>query len=91
MKGDGLTLDAGRSAFVAFRLHEMRLRQGLYTVGLWMGILNDSDIDVVQSATSFRMEARMEDIRYTTPFPEHTSAIFGTPFARSRCRARNRR
>ena len=69
VKGDGLTLEAGRSAIVTFRLHEVRLRQDLYTVGLWMGVLNDSDIDVVRFATSFRMEARMEDIRYTTPFP----------------------
>ena len=69
VKGDGLTLEAGRSATVTFRLHEVRLRRDLYTVGLWMGVLNDSDVDVVRFATSFRMEARMEDIRYTTPFP----------------------
>ncbi len=69
IKGKALTLGAGETRTVVFHLHNLRLRPDLYTVGLWLGVQNVADIDGIRYATSFRIEARREDILYTPPFP----------------------
>lgn len=69
IKGDSLSLAEKQHAAVKFFLKNVRLKPGAYTVGLWLGILNVADIDGVRYATSFRIEARRENILYTTPFP----------------------
>ncbi len=69
IKGSWLTLEEGRESLVRFLLRNVRLKPGVYTVGLWMGVINDCDIDGVRYATAFRMEARREDVLYTPPFP----------------------
>ena len=69
IKGKGVSLDAGEARSVRFRLRNVRLKPDLYTAGLWFGIQNLADIDGIRYATTFRMEARREDILYTPPFP----------------------
>ncbi|MDD5394039.1 MAG: ABC transporter ATP-binding protein [Thiothrix sp.] len=69
IKGDSVNLSFGKLTNVTFTLENIRLKPDTYTVGLWMGIINQSDIDGVRYATSFRMNARHEDILYTSPFP----------------------
>jgi len=69
IKGDSLTLAENQKATVTFFLKNVCLKPGTYTVGLWLGIFDVADIDGVRYASSFRMEARREDILYTTPFP----------------------
>lgn len=69
IKGDSLSLAEKQKAVVKFFLKNVCLKPGAYTAGLWLGIPNVADIDGVRYATSFRMEARREDILYTTPYP----------------------
>lgn len=69
MKGDSLSLKAGDCATVKFRLKNLLLNAGLYTAGLWLGIANQEDIDGVRYATSFRIDSRRDDIKYSPPFP----------------------
>jgi len=68
-RGEALTLAPGERATVLFRLRGALLRGGTYSVGLWLGITNQEDFDGVRHATSFRMEHRPEDTRYSPPFP----------------------
>lgn len=69
IKGTAVNLIQGQGTNVMFRLKNVRLRPDVYTAGLWIGILNQSDVDGVRYATSFRIDAKHEDIRYTSPFP----------------------
>lgn len=69
IKGKALSLAAGQKGTVIFHLRNVRLKPDVYTVGLWLGVIGLEDIDGIRYATSFRMEARREDILYTTPFP----------------------
>lgn len=69
IKGDSVNLTCGEPTVVEFTLQNVCLKPDSYTVGLWMGIINQCDIDGVRYATSFRMDARHEDILYTNPFP----------------------
>jgi len=69
IKGDTVELVAGQITTIKFSLKNLRLKPDIYTVGLWMGVFNQLDIDGVRYATSFRVEARREDILYTAPFP----------------------
>lgn len=76
IKGDVLNLEKDQSATIHFLLKNVLLKPDCYTVGLWLGIANQEDIDGVRYATSFRMEARREDILYTQPFPGVYSCEF---------------
>ncbi len=76
IKGDPVSLTVGKPTNVKFTLKNVCLKPDIYTVGLWMGILNQFDLDGVRYATSFRIEARHEDILYTTPFPGVYSCEF---------------
>lgn len=69
IKGGSLSLEANQQTTVKFILKNVRLKPDVYTVGLWLGILNVADIDGVRYATSFKVEAKKEDILYATPFP----------------------
>ncbi len=69
IKGDAVQLTVGKVVEVKFTLENVRLNPDVYTAGLWMGVINQTDIDGVRYATSFRVEARREDILYTPPFP----------------------
>ena len=54
---DALTLEAGGSARVSFRLRNLLLRPGLYTVGLWLG-RSDADVcDAVEYAAPLEIGA----------------------------------
>jgi lipopolysaccharide transport system ATP-binding protein len=69
IKGGSVTIPPGGRARTHFRLRNVRLKPDLYTLGLWVGIQNLGDYDGVRHATSFRMEAKREDVLYTVPFP----------------------
>ena len=69
IKGKSLGLGVRQKATVKFIIKNVRLKPDVYTVGLWLGVINLEDIDGIRYATSFRIEARREDILYTTPFP----------------------
>lgn len=75
-KGDAVQLSAGKRTEVKFTLKNVRLKPDTYTAGLWMGVINQFDIDGVRYATSFRMEAKREDILYSPPFPGVYSCEF---------------
>jgi lipopolysaccharide transport system ATP-binding protein len=75
-KGDVVQLSVGKITVIKFFLKNVRLELDTYTAGLWMGIINHLDIDGVRYATSFRVEARREDILYTSPFPGVYSCEF---------------
>lgn len=69
IKGTAVSIEKKHSSIVRFTLKDVRLKPDIYVVRLWMGIPNDTDIDGIPYATSFRMEAREKDILYTAPFP----------------------
>lgn len=69
IKGDSLSLAKNQRSTVRFRMKNVRLKPDNYIVGLWLGTINSADIDGIHCATSFKMEARREDILYTPPFP----------------------
>ena len=76
IKGQAVSVRRHKQARISFRLHDLRLKPDLYTVGLWIGVQNSVDIDGVRYATSFRMEARKEDVLYTAPFPGPYACAF---------------
>jgi len=69
LKGQSVSLLAKERKTIRFLLKNVRLKRDLYTVGLWLGILNVADIDGIRYATTFKMEAVREDILYAAPFP----------------------
>ncbi len=69
IKGSSLSLRPGEESTVRFLLKNVRLKPAVYVAGLWLGILNNADIDGIRYATAFRMESRREDVLYTHPFP----------------------
>lgn len=69
IKGKSVTIPRGGRARVRFVLRHVHLKPDLYTAGLWIGVLNQADFDGIRYATTFRMEARREDVLYTVPFP----------------------
>ncbi|MFM8331711.1 MAG: ABC transporter ATP-binding protein [Candidatus Methylumidiphilus sp.] len=75
-KGDSANLMEGRATEVRFTLKNVRLKPNVYTVGLWMGAINQFDIDGVRYATLFKIEAKHEDILYSPPFPGVYSCEF---------------
>ncbi len=69
IQGKALTLKKGDKAAVKFLLKNVRLKPGVYTAGLWLGIINQFDADGVRYATTFNMEASREDTLFSAPFP----------------------
>ena len=76
IKGAPVNLRDAATTNIKFTLKNLRLKPDIYVVGLWMGILNQFDIDGVRHATSFRLDAKHEDILYTSPFPGVYSCEF---------------
>ncbi len=76
IKGNTVQLTVDKVTEVRFTLKNVRLKPDVYTVGLWLGVINQADIDGVRYATSFRVEAKREDILYTAPFPGVYSCEF---------------
>lgn len=76
IKGGAAQLIKGKITEIKFVLKNVRLKPDVYTVGLWMGAMNQFDTDGVRYATSFRMEANREDILFTPPFPGVYSCEF---------------
>ncbi|KKQ18770.1 MAG: ABC transporter related protein [Berkelbacteria bacterium GW2011_GWA1_36_9] len=69
IKGYSLDLKKKQQAKVIFLLKNVRLQPGVYTVAVWMGAFASHEIDAAKYASSFEMEARREDVLYTSPFP----------------------
>lgn len=69
IKGESLTIKEGRQCEVRFLMKNVCLKPDVYTVGLWLGVLNKADYDGIRYAASFRVEAKREDILFTNPFP----------------------
>lgn len=69
IKGYVLDLKKNQQAKIIFSLKNVCLKPGAYMVGLWMGSFGNQEIDVVRYASAFEVEARREDILYTSPFP----------------------
>ena len=69
IKGKMVKFLAGGAKEVIILCKNVLLKPDVYIVGLWMGTINQKDIDGVRYATSFKIEARNEDVLYTQPFP----------------------
>lgn len=76
IKGYSLALKKGQQAKVTFLLKNVRLKPGIYTVAVWMGAFANYEIDAAKYAASFEVDARREDILYTSPFPGVYSCEF---------------
>lgn len=69
LKGEELSLERGQKAKVKFHLKNVRLKPDNYTVGLWLGILSDIEVDWVRYATSFKVETQKKQVIHSAPFP----------------------
>ena len=69
MKGTALNLKKSKETKIKFFLDNVRLKPGVYLVGLWLGILNNCDIDGIKFATSFRISQRREPFLGSANFP----------------------
>lgn len=69
MKGEVLSLKKGQKVKAKFLLENVRLKPGVYSAGLWLGIRNNCDIDGIKFATSFRIESNPESFMGSASFP----------------------
>lgn len=69
LKGEFLSLQRGEHARVNFRLRDLLLKPGTYTVGLWLGRGGIEDIDAVKHAASFSVEAPPGLLKHSEVFP----------------------
>jgi lipopolysaccharide transport system ATP-binding protein len=69
LHNDFVTLRAGESADISFRLRDLLLRPGEYRLGLWMGRAGAEDTDAVSSAISFLVNPSYDDVMHSTVFP----------------------
>lgn len=69
LKGEFLSLQRGEHARVNFRLRDLLLKPGTYTVGLWLGRGGIEDIDLVKHAASFSVEAPPSQLKHSEVFP----------------------
>jgi homopolymeric O-antigen transport system ATP-binding protein len=69
IKGDFLRLQRGEKARVNFRLHDLLLKPGTYMLGIWLGRGGIEEIDSVQHAASFSVEAAQGALRHSETFP----------------------
>ncbi len=79
LKGDYLTLDAGKEAIIHFTLHNILLKPGSYRISLWMGRPPTEDIDIVTKATEFNIELDPRRIKY----PHQYLAVYQCDFTHS--------
>ena len=80
IKGAFLSLQRGEQACVNFRLHDLLLKPGTILLGLWLGRGGIEEIDSVQQAASFSVEAPPVSLKHSETFPVHTSADLITRF-----------
>src|SRR5260221_293133 len=69
LHNDFVTLCAGESVDVNFRLRDLLLRPGEYRLGLWMGRAGAEDIDGISAAISFSVNPSYDDVMHSTVFP----------------------
>jgi lipopolysaccharide transport system ATP-binding protein len=69
LKGEFLTLEAGKKAAVSFVLHDLRLKPGRYGVELWLGRGGLEHVDFVRDADNFEVQADMETVCHTEEWP----------------------
>ena len=69
IKGAFLSLQRGEQACVNFRLHDLLLKPGSYLLGLWLGRGGIEQIDSVQQAASFSVEAPPVSLKHSETFP----------------------
>ncbi|WP_216292560.1 ABC transporter ATP-binding protein [Polynucleobacter sp. 15G-AUS-farblos] len=76
IKGVSVDISKDQIYKIKFIAKNIRLKPDIYTIGLWLGRLNEADIDGIRYSTSFRLDARREDILYASPFPGIYSCEF---------------
>ncbi len=64
-----LTLKEGGEARIDFRLHDLRLRPGSYSIGIWMGRRNEDDIDGIAHAVNFSVDPAFDAPRSAPVYP----------------------
>ena len=69
IKGDFLRLQHGEQARVNFRLRDLLLKPGTYMLGIWLGRGGIEEIDSVQHAASFSVEAAHSSLKHSETFP----------------------
>ena len=69
IKGEFLSLQRGEQARVSFRLRDLLLKPGTYTLGLWLGRGGIEEIDSVKLAASFSVEAPHSELKHSEVFP----------------------
>lgn len=69
LTGKYLTLDAGESAQVSFKLKNLLLKPGSYWIGLWMGTPNNADIDGVTYAAELKVQMDTNEVNSTVIYP----------------------
>ncbi len=69
LKGDFLSLPAGRKAGVKFILQELLLKPGRYSVELWLGRAAAEDMDYVREAGVIDVQDDIEQIKHSEVFP----------------------
>jgi Wzt C-terminal domain len=69
LKGRFLTLEPNETATVHFRLRDVLLRPGDYTIGLWLGRGGIEEIDSIEAALAFTVETQPTCSRHTELFP----------------------
>ena len=69
LHGDFVSLPAGGSALVTFKLQNLLLKPGTYTIELWLGRHGIEDIDFVREAGQFEVSEDVAGARHTESFP----------------------
>jgi lipopolysaccharide transport system ATP-binding protein len=67
--GKSLNIGAGCSAHVQFRLLDVLLRPGEYSLGFWIGRTNVEDIDGVFHAVALTVEPNLIEVHHSAVFP----------------------
>lgn len=69
LHGDFLSLTAGQQAVARFRLHEVLLKPGRYSINLWLGRGGVENMDHVEDAVAYHVEEDSMSIKHTETFP----------------------
>lgn len=69
VQGCYLKMKAGQTAKVEFQLHDLLLKPGPYSLGLWLGRHNVEDIDGISYVTSITVEPDISNLKHSINFP----------------------
>lgn len=69
MKGESLSLRRGQSARVEFRLRDVLLRPGEYSVTLWLGRAAIENMDHAEAVRRFSVDEDLRTAKHTENFP----------------------